>query len=230
MDNIRVLIVDDHPLARRGIITLLSVDTAFHVVGEAENGEEALSLARSLDPDLILMDINMPKCDGLLATRQIRARVPRAKVVMVTVSDDVQDLFEAIKNGAQGYLLKNLSPGVWTEYLRAVARGETPISKQIASDILREFSNKVADDRNTSPDDLTGRERDVLGWVAQGSTNKEIARALSITENTVKNHLKNILSKLHLRNRVQLATYAVRSGIASQSQVDYDKLPEDGRV
>ncbi len=211
------------------MITLLADESTFRVIGEADNGEDALELARTLRPDLILMDINMPLCDGFAATRQIKASLPECRVVMVTVSDDVQDLFEAIKNGAQGYLLKNLSPEVWVEYLKSVARGETRISKQIAADILREFASKSDDPTRSDTDGLTERERDVLMWVAQGSTNKEIASALYITENTVKNHLKNILSKLHLRNRVQLATYAVRSGIAARSQL-IEAAREDGSV
>lgn len=212
MEPIKVLIVDDHPLARQGMAILLGEDPAFTIVGEAGDGMEAMAAARTLDPDLILMDINMPHCDGLEATRAIKAELPRARIVMVTVSDDVQDLFEAIKHGAQGYLVKNLAPEVWIEYLKAVGRGETPISKQIAADILAEFTRTEVPSVDPTYDQLSEREREVLTWVARGSSNKEIAEALSIAENTVKNHLKNILGKLHLRNRVQLATYAVSQG------------------
>lgn len=251
IDQVRVLIVDDHPLARLGIETILGEDPAFSVVGYAADGLQAVEKARELMPDVILMDINLPGQDGLAATRQIKEEMPYVRVVIVTVSDDAQDLFEAIRAGAQGYLLKNLSPEEWTEYLHAVVQGEARISRKIARRILREFrvdpdgsrppeltpvdpkpmtrlvrSEPATRQKATaplaksepgdggSPDDvLSERECEILRWVAKGVSNKEIAQQLFISENTVKNHLKNILAKLHLRNRVQLATYAVRQGM-----------------
>lgn len=221
IDTVRVLIVDDHPLARLGIETILSEDPAFQVVGRATDGLQAVEKARELMPDVILMDINLPGQDGLAATRQIKAEMPYVRVVIVTVSDDAQDLFEAIRSGAQGYLLKNLSPQDWTEYLHAIVQGEARISRKIARRILREFRLESEHEAPSSPvttkgritDGLSEREWEILRWVAKGASNKEIAQQLFISENTVKNHLKNILAKLHLRNRVQLATYAVEHGI-----------------
>lgn len=215
MDEVRVLIVDDHPLARRGIESILSEDPIFKVVGCAADGFEAVQKARELKPDVILMDINLPGQDGLAATRAIKEEMPHVRVVIVTVSDDAQDLFEALRAGAQGYLLKNLSSQEWTEYLHAVVRGEARISKKIARRILREF--KVASSEETSlPDELSPRECEILRCVAKGASNKEIADELFISENTVKNHLKNILAKLHLKNRVQLATYAIKQGLGPE--------------
>lgn len=258
IDQVRVLIVDDHPLARLGIETILSEDPAFRVVGYAADGHEAVHKARELVPDVVLMDINLPGQDGLAATRQIKEEMPSVRVVIVTVSDDAQDLFDAIRSGAQGYLLKNLSPEEWTEYLHAVVQGEARISKKIAQRILREFrvepdgspglgggasggatgqagaswggkapgmpqagahggrwsgGKAHAGDGEIPDDTLSQREYEILRWVAKGASNKEIAQQLFISENTVKNHLKNILAKLHLRNRVQLATYAVKQGM-----------------
>lgn len=221
IDTVRVLIVDDHPLARLGIETILSEDPAFQVVGNATDGLQAVEMARQLMPDVILMDINLPGQDGLAATRQIKAEMPYVRVVIVTVSDDAQDLFEAISAGAQGYLLKNLSPQEWTEYLHAIVQGEARISKKIARRILREFKVDSDGEAPSSPpaargkatEVLSQRECEILRWVAKGASNKEIAEQLFISENTVKNHLKNILAKLHLRNRVQLATFAIEHGI-----------------
>ncbi|MNN18749.1 Transcriptional regulatory protein DegU [compost metagenome] len=151
-------------------------------------------------PDLILMDIRMPGKDGLEATREIKLRYPYVKIVLITVSDDAAHLFEALKQGAQGYLLKNLEPGTWLEYLRAIASDEAPLSSELALRILQEFPVTKKESGEQPP--LTSREREILGWVAQGMTNREIAGVLHISDQTVKNHLKNILQKLHLENRV----------------------------
>lgn len=223
MDRVKVLVVDDHPLARQGIAILLEEDPIFEIVGEAGDGEDAIRMARELQPDLVLMDIHLPGCDGFVATQRIKAEHPAVRIVMVTVSDDVQNLFEAIKNGAQGYLLKNLSPEIWIEYLKAVVGGEAPISKRIAKDILNEFTREEPSETEPALSQLSEREREVLVWVAKGSSNKEIAEVLSISENTVKNHLKNILGKLHLRNRVQLATYAVSAGLTVLAELNDDR-------
>ena len=189
------------------------------VVGEARNGREALEAARRLKPDLVLMDVHMPEMDGIQATRMLRAELPDVKVVMLTVSDQDRDLFEAIKSGAHGYLLKNLEPEELFDYLGGISRGEAPISRTMAARILSEFASRAPKDkekpssRAESSSDLTPREREVLKLVASGATNKEIAAALTLTENTVKNHLRNILEKLHLENRVQAAAYALRMGL-----------------
>jgi DNA-binding NarL/FixJ family response regulator len=203
----RVLVADDSPLARQAMRTLLARASGFEVVAEAEDGSQALVLARKLRPDLVLMDINMPGCDGLLATRLIKRELPHVVVVMLTVSDDAGDLFEAIRSGAQGYLLKSLEPEDWLQYLRDLMQGAT-IPRAVAGRILAEFTPPVAP---TEPDlVLTEREHEVLHLVASAMTNKQVAAALYISEQTVKNHVKNIMHKLHARNRVELTLYAKR--------------------
>lgn len=207
---VRVLIVDDHEHARAGMRAILEADPIFRIVAEGTDGREALRLTGEHLPDLILMDINMKGMDGLEATKEIKARFPHVKIIVVTVSDDAKHLFEALKMGAQGYLLKNLNPGAWREYLRAVALDEAPLSRELAQRILQEFSQRERP-RTASP--LTAREEEILLWVARGMSNREIADKLNISEHTVKNHLKNILQKLHLDNRVQLARYAYEQGL-----------------
>lgn len=208
MERIRVLLADDHALFRRGVAALLR-DHDMDVVGEAADGAEAVEKARELMPDVILMDIKMPQLDGLAATKQITAEMPYVRIMMLTVSETDDDLFEAIKSGAQGYLLKNVDPDHLIASVQQVQRGEVPIAPAMAGKILKE----LATPQETPP--LTGRERQVLELVAAGQANKEIAYGLKITENTVKNHLRNILEKLHLQNRVQAALYAVRMGLVT---------------
>ena len=214
MEEKRILLADDHILFRKGLAQLLNSQPDFQVIGEAADGLEAREKARELMPDLILMDIDMPRCDGREATRLIKAELPYVVIVILTVSDDEQDLFAAIKNGAQGYLLKKIEPAELFEHLRGLARGEAALSRLMANKILREFARgEPAAGRNTESA-LSDREQQVLRLVARGSTNREIAAALVIAENTVKNHLRNILTKLHLNNRVQAAAYALREGLA----------------
>lgn len=215
MDELRILLVDDHSLFRKGIAALLSAQPHLHVVGEALNGSEAIDRARELVPDVILMDLTMPKCNGLEATRVIKQEFPHVHIIMLTVSDDDHDLFTAIKNGADGYLLKTLEPQELYEMLNRLQRGEAPISGKLAARILQEF-RQMKHESNTlpePPDQLTQREIEILELVVQGATNGEIAEALCITENTAKIHLRNILEKLHLQNRIQAAVYAVRQGL-----------------
>lgn len=217
MDKMRILLADDHILFRKGLAQLLDAQPGFQVIGEAGDGVEAQEKARELMPDLILMDINMPRCDGCEATRRIKAELPYVLIVILTVSDDDQDLFTALKNGAQGYLLKKMDPEDLFAQLNGLARGEAPLSRLLASKILREFSRAPV--REPEPDrELTAREQQVLQLVALGSTNREIAEKLVVSENTVKNHLRNILAKLHLENRVQAAAYALREGLAPLQQ------------
>ena len=218
MTAIRVLLVDDHALFRRGIASIVAAERGFEVVGEAANGLEALDRARELMPDVILMDIFMPGANGLEATRRIKEALPYVKIVMLTVSEENQNLFEAIKSGAQGYLLKKIEPQELFAMLKGVVQGDAPISRAMAAKILREFTHQA---RRAAPAprpgaDLSPREKEVLELVTQGKSNKEIAVALAITENTVKNHLKNILEKLHLENRVQAATFAIREGLVQR--------------
>jgi DNA-binding NarL/FixJ family response regulator len=205
----RIVIGDDHEHARQAMRLIIERDPRFQIVGEAADGKEVIELAASARPDLILMDINMPKVNGLAATRIIKEQFPSIKIVIVTVSDDASDLFDALKQGAQGYLLKNLKPSLWLEYLQAVAADETPMPKEIARRILHEFHTTPVPSKQSN---LTQREQEILTWVAQGYSNKEIARQCLISEYTVKNHLKNIMQKLHLNNRVQLTRYAYEQG------------------
>lgn len=229
-DPFRVLIVDDHADAREGMRYIVGSDPDFEIVAEGKNGLEAIELTEKWMPDIILMDINMPQMDGLEATKRIKARFPYVKIVMVTVSDDIKDLFEALKKGAQGYLLKNLHPASWHEYLKAIAVDEAPMSRELANRILQEFAppsearpggagtaarhggSEALQDRAEVRTPLTAREQEILEWVARGSSNRDIAERLVISEHTVKNHLKNILQKLHLDNRVQLTRYAYEQG------------------
>lgn len=209
MNGYRVLIADDHPMARSAIRSLLDPDPSFEVVGEAENGEQAFQLCGQLQPDLVLMDINMPKWSGLEATREVKKAYPHIKVVILSVSDDVGDLITAIQFGAQGYLLKNLEPDDWLNYLHALLGEDSELPREMANKLLNSFRPDEQPD-GAVPEILTPREREIVMYVGAGKTNREISEALIIAENTVKNHLKNILDKLQLANRVQLAAYAVR--------------------
>lgn len=206
----RILIVDDSSEAREGMKMILGMSDLFLYVGEASSGHEAISLCELYMPDIVLMDINMYGLNGLETTQQLKAKFPYIKVVIVTVSDDIAHLFEALKRGAQGYLLKNLSPELWIDYLKAIALDEAPMSKHLAHQLLKEFS--YAKSRDQEMEILTKREKEILQLVAKGISNKDIAINLDISEHTVKNHMKNILQKLHLENRVQLARYAYDAG------------------
>ena len=207
----RTLIVDDSELARRAIRTVLSGSTSFEVVGEATDSGGAVAKVRALRPDLVLMDLRMPGPNGLEAIRVIKEQFPSIVVVVLSVSDDPQDFFEAIRCGAQGYLIKNVEPQLWLEYLEALVHGDARISRTIAARILGEFARSGA--TSGSLPTLTPREEEILTLVARGLPNKEIGDALGIVEGTVKRHLQNILAKLHLRNRVELAAFAVRRGV-----------------
>lgn len=211
MQPFRILIVDDHSHAREGIREILEEYEDFLIIGEGRNGEEAIKLTEELMPDIILMDIQMPIMDGLEATKRIKLKFPYVKIVMITVSDDIKDLFDALKKGAQGYLLKNIQSEAWYEYLRAFALDEVPMSKEIAFQIIKDFAKSKDIPKVKTP--LTTRELEVLQLVAKGLSNKEISETLFISEHTVKSHLKNILSKLHLDNRVQLTSYAFQQGL-----------------
>ncbi len=213
--RIRVLLADDQSLFRKGIASLLGEEPDFEVVGEASTGLEAVAIAREVVPDVILMDLSMPEMDGVEATRRIKQEMPAARIVILTVSDDDQDLFAAVKSGAQGYLLKKIEPQALYGALRTAARGEASISHAMAAKILEEFARQASSGVQAPAENtpLTPREKEVLGLVTRGRSNKEIAAALDLAENTVKNHLKNILEKLHLENRVQAATFALRQGL-----------------
>lgn len=214
--QIRVLVVDDHALFREGLVGLLSSQPDIEVVGEAEDGLEALVKAQELRPDLILMDVTMPGCDGLEATRLIKEALPDVKIVMLTVHDEDGRLFGAIKRGAVGYVLKSTASEALMAMLRGAMRGEAAISGATAARILEEFGQLAKRTPPRTQEDtpaLTTREKEVLRLVVTGAMDKEIATELSISLNTVKTHVRNILAKLHATSRHQAAAYAVQEGL-----------------
>ncbi len=221
----RIVIADDHALFRDGVASLVGA-WGHEVVGSAGTEDDAVAVATAVAPDLVLMDVRMPGGSGLAATARIRAARPETAIVILTVSEDEDDLFEAIKAGAQGYLLKNLEASQLRSMLEAVERGEAAITRATAGRIIDEFVRREraggvdASRRTSDPDRLTERELDVLGHVTRGLRNKEIAAHLGISENTVKYHLRNILEKLHAGSRAELAARAVREGLVPAEDDD----------
>lgn len=215
MRTINILIADDQALFREGLATLIASQPDMRVVGEATDGAEAVEKATELKPDLVLMDIRMPRMDGLEATRRITSLLPETRVVMLTVSDLAQELFDAMRNGAVGYLLKNMKARRLFDELRGAMRDEVALSPYLAGRILKEFTRQREYEAVSKGIELglTEREKEVLGHVVAGLSNKEIGARLAITESTVKRHLHSILEKLHLENRVQAAAYALRTGL-----------------
>ena len=213
----RVLLVDDHALFRDGMRSLLEA-RGVDVVGEARNGREGIELTRRLRPEVVLMDLGMPEMNGLTATRLLSAEQPEAKVVILTASEDDADLFEAIKSGAQGYLLKNVASDELFRLLEGVARGEPALTPALARKLLGEFARPAPPPRAPHAVEglqaLTEREHEVLDLLVQGITsNRELAERLVVSENTIKYHFRNILDKLHVQNRAQVVSYAVRMGM-----------------
>lgn len=216
MAKIKVLLADDHQLFREGLSGILKTQPDFSVVGEASDGVEAVVKARSLKPDLIIMDVSMPHMDGVEATRQILQERPDATIVMLTVRDEDEKLFEAIKSGAQGYLLKTIRSRDLLQLLQAAARGDAALTPQLGGRMLEEFRRLSRTQPLLAEEEipaLTPREQDVLALVARGATDKEIADELVISIHTVKSHMRNILAKLHLCHRYEAAQYAQRMGI-----------------
>ncbi len=210
-EPIRVVVVDDQELFRRGLTMLLGVESDIEVVGEAGDGVAATDLAMSVAPDVILMDVRMPKRSGIEACLAIKEIAPTARIIMLTVSDEEADLYDAVKNGASGYLLKDSSTDEVAQAIRVVADGQSLISPSMAIKLLDEFKQMSRSDRQQVPTPrLTERELEVLKLVAQGLNNREIAKRLFISENTVKNHVRNILEKLQLHSRMEAVMYAVR--------------------
>jgi DNA-binding NarL/FixJ family response regulator len=216
MSHSKILLADDHGLFREGIAGLISAQPDLVVVGQASDGLEALSLARDLQPDLIVMDIHMPICDGLEATRLIRTEMPEARIVILTIHDEDEKLFAAIRAGASGYILKNTNSTDFLGGLRGALKGEAPLPPKLAARLIDEFARLAsrpasAEDPTQAPD-LTPREQEVLKLIADGKSDKEIAVRLSLSLHTVKTHVRSILSKLHAVNRREAARLAAKQG------------------
>ena len=212
-EKLRVLVCDDHALFRRGLKMVLDEEPDLELVGEASDGAEVVVRAQELMPDVILMDVRMPKRSGIEAAGEIKDSLPHVKILMLTISDDEADLYEAIKAGASGYLLKEIPIEEVADAIRSVWAGQSRISPSMASKLLTEFAamSKSSDEKPQMPAPrLTDREMEVLRLVAQGLNNRDIAGKLFISENTVKNHIRNILEKLHLHSRMEAVVYAVR--------------------
>ncbi|MGH8884757.1 MAG: response regulator [Egibacteraceae bacterium] len=212
-DMIRVIVADDHALFRRGLEMVLESEPDIEVVAEANDGNEVIALAEQHMPDLVLMDVRMPGRGGIEATQAIKGAVPHTKILMLTISDEEEDLYDAIKAGANGYLLKEISIEEVAGAIRSVHMGQSLISPSMASKLLNEFAamaRKDEEKQQMPAPRLTDREMEVLTLVAQGLNNRDIAKQLYISENTVKNHVRNILEKLHLHSRMEAVVYAVR--------------------
>ena len=220
MSEIRVLIVDDHTLFRSGIKLLLQRQPGFEVVGEAGDGLEGVKRAKQLKPDIVLLDLHMPGVNGLEAISLLRDEVPQTEIIMLTVSEDAEDLLEALRAGARGYLLKNIETDFLVDSIRRAVNGESVMSSQMASklaDAMRAPQKRAISD--TSPEKLTPREREIIVMLAKGASNKEVARTLDLAESTVKIHVQGILRKLNLASRVQAAVYAVEHHLISDKSV-----------
>jgi len=217
-EPIRVLLVDDHALFRSGIRSLLQRNPEFEVVGEAGDGMEGVKRAGQLRPDVVLLDLHMPGLSGRETARMITKEVPESHVLMLTVSEDADDLLETLRAGASGYLLKNIAVDTLIAAIRTAAHGESVVSPEMMAKLLKNVGadsgrNSMADAKATHRDKLTPREREILAFIARGQSNKEIARELAVAESTVKIHVQNMLRKLNLSSRVQAAVYAVEHGI-----------------
>ena len=212
-EKIRVLLVDDHTLFRSGIKSLLQRTDDFEVVGEAGDGLEGIKRARSLKPDVALLDLHMPGISGLEAVKVISEEMPDVNVLMLTVSEDAQDLMEALRAGACGYLLKNIETDTLVDAIRKAAQGESVVSQQMTAKLIQGVRNPPrVESAAVERDRFSPRERDILASLAQGESNKEIARRLDLAESTVKIHVQNIFKKLNMSSRVQVALYAVEHG------------------
>jgi len=209
-ESIRIVVVDDHTLFRRGIIALLQREDGFAVVGEAADGVEGVRRVLELKPDVVLLDLHMPGVSGLDAMRSILEEMPGTRVVMLTVSEQAEDLMAALRTGALGYLLKNIDSDFLVASVRKAARGESVISGELTGKLMQEL-------RGGDKPSLSPREREILVHLARGASNKEIARALAVAESTVKIHVQHILRKLGLASRVQAAVWAIENGIATKA-------------
>ena len=221
--QLKIMLVDAHPLFREGLKHLLETQDDMKVVGEVDDGAGALEAALKFKPDVVLMDVKMPGMNGIEATRRLKQAMNQVKIIVLTVSDEDHHLFEALKGGAEGYLLKSIKPEKLLDSLRGIMQGEQPFSPSIADQIIKEFSSEMQRASKTPEEarvSLTPREQRILTMVSNGYTNRQIAEELFVAESTVKNHLHNILRKLHLQNRVQAAMYAVREGLITSPEKD----------
>jgi len=221
MKLIKILLVDDQPLFREGLRTLLSVQSDFEIVGEAGNGEEAIKLARTLQPAVVLMDLQMPVLDGVAATRCLKTEQPDCRVIVLTTFDDDENVFDGLRAGAVGYLLKDAPSEKLCEAIRLAARGESFLQPSVAAKVVAEFARLTS--RTAAPslphtepliEPLSDREREILSLISAGASNREIANTLFLAEGTVKNHVTNILGKLGVRDRTQAALKAKEMGLA----------------
>lgn len=219
--QLKIMLVDDHPLFREGLKHLLETQDDMKVVGEVDDGAGSLEAALKFKPDVVLMDVKMPGMNGIEATRRLKQAMNQVKIIVLTVSDEDHHLFEALKGGAEGYLLKSIKPEKLLDSLRGIMQGEQPFSPSIADQIIKEFSSEMQRASKTPEEarvSLTPREQRILTMVSNGYTNRQIAEELFVAESTVKNHLHNILRKLHLQNRVQAAIYAMREGLITNPE------------
>lgn len=221
MSKLRIFLIDDHNLFRSGVKALLARQPDFEVVGEAADGLEGLKRAKQLKPDVVLLDLNMPGISGREAVKMLVEELPQTQVLMLTVSEDAEDLMDTLKSGARGYLLKNIDADYLVESIRRAARGEAVMSPQMTSKLVRGLQAGGAEvvlPQAAEKDRVSPREREVLALLARGASNKEMARELQLAESTIKIHVQNILRKLNLSSRVQAAVYAVEHGIAEKNQ------------
>lgn len=209
MKPTRLLIVDDHAIVRKGILMFLAIEESIEIIGEADNGHDALRLAKLLCPDVILLDLVMPQGDGLEAISQLRQELPRLKIIVLTTFDDEHRVRAALKAGAHGYLLKDADGATLLQAIQAVQKGGIPLHPTITQHLLRESQSNGHSGHNC----LSKREKEVLQWVARGVSNKEIALALQLTTGTVKIHVSNILTKLHMASRTEAAAWAIQAGL-----------------
>ena len=215
----RILIVDDHPLVREGVRTLINHQSGLEVVGEAADGLEGIKLVALLRPDVVLMDIDMPVMNGKEALSQILSSQPDLAVMMITVSEDGNDLTECMRIGARGYLLKNINVDFLLDSIRRAVDGDSVLSPEMTAKLVARLRSPESNKQSTEIESLTPRERETLAWLAKGVSNKHIARGLDVAESTVKVHVQSILRKLNLSSRVQAAVYAVEHGL--------DKIPTE---
>jgi two-component system nitrate/nitrite response regulator NarL len=217
--HIRILLIDDHTLFRSGIKALLQRQPGFEVVGEAGDALEGVKRAKTLQPDVVLLDIHMPGITGREAVGLVADEAPEARVLMLTVSEDIDDLMQALRAGAHGYLLKNIETDFLVNAIRSAVDGESVMSPQMTSKLMKSVSTPPATtSTGADKERLSPREREILGFLTRGASNKEIARSLELAESTVKIHVQNILKKLNLLSRVQAAVYAVEHGLVDRDE------------